>query len=145
MEIPFGRRVFFGTMLVVLAVLAAVGEGQLASAAPKQVEGYGSAEAFKRACGRQGGTLAYGLGGEIACRLGNGSIVCDHRGNNCWFYPSASRDVEAHPDGDIVVGTGGVPGKNPGHDFSSIELDGGLSGSSSGDVSGDSGDNVAAP
>ena len=142
MEILVGRRVCFGILLAVLAVVAAVGEGHLASAAPKQVQGYGSAEAFERECMRQGGTLAYGLGGEIACRLAKGTIVCDQRGNDCWYYP-------VEPDGSVVIiGTGEPSGKGPGDGFSSIELDGGLSGSSSSSSSGnvdvDPGDNISA-
>jgi hypothetical protein len=136
---------FWGALLALFAVLGAVGNAQVASAEPKQVDSYGSAEAFERACAGKGGTLSYGLGGEVACRLGNGSIICDHRGNDCWFYPSAPRNAGADDaDEAVVLGTAGLPGKTPGT-INSIEIPGGFSGSSNGDIDVGPDGNVAAP
>jgi hypothetical protein len=140
------RQIVFGALLALLAIVMAVGNDQIASAAPKPVDGYGSREAFERACIGQGGSLAYGLGGELACRVAGGSIVCDERGNNCLFYPSAPRNGGQSAGADdtvVVIGTG--PGlKEPGG-MSSIELPGGFGGSSDGDVDGGSDGNVSAP
>jgi hypothetical protein len=137
------RQIFVGALLALVAVLGAVGDGQIASAEPRKVDGYGSREAFERACARQGGTLSYGLGGELACRLDKGSIICDHQGNNCWFYPSSPRNAGAD-EGDeaVVLGTGGLPGKTPGT-VNSVDIPIGPSGS--GDIDVGTGDIVAAP
>jgi hypothetical protein len=134
------RRFYLGLFLALLAVVTTLGDGQSVSAGERKARDHGSGAAFERFCKQLGGTFMFGLGGETACRLANGTIICDARGNDCWFYPMPD------PEDEAVVIDGNV-GKGPAGGVVEAEQPSGSSGSGSGDGDIDVGPdtNVVAP
>ena len=132
------RRFCFGLLLALLAVVTAVGDGQSVSAGERKVRDHGSGTAFERFCEQLNGTFMVGLGGETACRLANGTIICDERGNDCWFHPIPAPEDEA-----VVIG--GNVGKGPAGGVVAAEQPSGSSGSGSGDIDIGPDTSVAAP
>jgi hypothetical protein len=134
------RRFCFGLFLALLAVVTTIGDGQSVSAGERKARDHGSSAAFERFCEQLGGRFMVGLGGDTACQLANGTIICDARGNDCWFHPVPA------PQDEAVVNDGNVSGGSAG-DVVAAGQPSGSSGSGSGDGDIDIGPdtNVAAP
>lgn len=132
------RRVCFGLLLALLTLVAAIGDGQSVSAGERKVRDHGSSAAFKGFCAQLNGTFMGGLGGETACRLANGTIICDARGNDCWFHPIPD------PEDEAVVSDGNVSNGSA-RDVEAADQPSGSSGSGDGDIDNGPGSIVAAP